>query len=69
MHYLNFPSGPPYTYCHLRYLTLGIVHKTVIVLLYPHLLSGCTVLATSEGTQHVPVPVCFGVHTVHNYEI
>lgn len=35
--------------------------------LYPHLFSGC--LAIPESAAGMSVPVCFGVQTVHNYEI
>lgn len=38
-----------------------------LYLLHPHLLSGGSVLATLETREDVPVPVCFGVHSVQNF--
>lgn len=40
----------------------------MLYLLHPHLLSGCSLLATPDATDDVPVLVCFDVHVVHNYD-
>lgn len=50
-------------------MQLNIVHITVMVPLYPRLLNGGSVFATSEATEGEPAPACFGctcsaVHSV-----
>lgn len=47
------------------YLLCHIVHKTVMVQLYPCLLSVCSALATPVAAEDVSALVCFGGHVYY----
>lgn len=50
--------------CKMIYL---LIHLMVVVLLYPHVFSECSVLTTDEIFEEEPAAICWGVHAVHIY--
>lgn len=44
------------------------VQKTLMIPLYANLLSGYSVLSAPEAAEDLPVPLCFDVNVVHNYD-
>lgn len=45
------------------------IHETVMVPLYSHLLSGCSVLVTPESVEDVQVLVRYSDHCYYHYNV